>query len=1063
MWGTQFKTIVMTFILLFSLKVMSAEYFVSSSGSDTNSGSSTSPFKTIQKGVSIAKAGDIITVRPGVYAAATMNVSGSSSAPITLRAQYPAISNPEASRSRIVGGGSGKGLSVNGAYWIIDGFEITKFGTGIGLESNANRPVVRQNVIHNNSGQGVQCWKCNYSLIEKNHFLDPGPPYPDLGNAVMDYGVNFYVSTGNKVLNNYFFGKFNHDISIKYLVRDTLIAYNTFEGCMLQCIELGQTPDIAEEGGDKTSHNAIVEYNIFRDAVDAKTGAFYRHHNSININNIVNVIIRSNFFENNTGYPIKTLYSDFAGSQHIGVEPSGAKIYGNTIVNQRTKDPYSGAGTAAYAIRINVRQTSSEDLIEIYNNTVNGVRNFSYRESGTKVISHNNLANDPSQLVGPLSVFDPYANRGPRPVLQPNWAPVQAYRLIAGSRHIDAGTNVGLPYSGTAPDLGSNEFIAKLTSSPAPAPAPASCVFNGKTIASGSSVTAFRASSVPYGSTCASESRLCTNGVLSGSFAYASCSVEAPKPPLISSAPLVSNVTTSSVTIKWSLSEPSTGQIEYGPTTAYGSLSTLESRLLSSHTQVLSGLSAGTVYHFRVISKNAAGAQVVSSDLSFKTQDPPPPPLPTGSVEIAVVGDPAVGSYSVQAKTTFTVDISVQFFDNGTLVKTEHSAPYCLTPELSSQCTASKLGAGTHNLMAVVLAADGKTVLAKASRSIVEAAPAPTPAPSASCNYNVSTLAQLKSSLSLAKSGQVICVSDSAVIDVTSEATLTIPGGVTLRSGRSSAIPASGASLGGKIKSMATTARPPLMQTGGDGVKIIGLRFEGPVKDPKAAEGKTLIANGQTNTFHGKYASRGISIRHGRTLIENTELYGFGHYAISVSAGVENIVRNSFMHHNQLYGLGYGVMTSGASSTLITNNIFDYNRHAIASTGATGNKYEASYNVSYRHHIDLKSNHEFDVHGQGDSAGQHSGGVAGAFFSIHHNTFYVTTNKAFLLRGIPSEGVRIFSNRVVQSTFSAAFAGTGGGEVAIAENMAYHTGNVFSISQPASFPVYSRTVYPDVP
>src|SRR5882757_9393373 len=53
-----------------------------------------------------------------------------------------------------------------------------------------------------------------------------------------------------------------------------------------------------------------------------------------------------------------------------------------------------------------------------------------------------------------------------------------------------------------------------------------SCTFNGKTIASGSSVTAYLASSVPSGQTCKSQARTCSNGTLSGTYAYASCSVQ---------------------------------------------------------------------------------------------------------------------------------------------------------------------------------------------------------------------------------------------------------------------------------------------------------------------------------------------------------------------------------------------------------------------------------------------------------------------------------------------------------------------------------------------------------
>jgi hypothetical protein len=53
-----------------------------------------------------------------------------------------------------------------------------------------------------------------------------------------------------------------------------------------------------------------------------------------------------------------------------------------------------------------------------------------------------------------------------------------------------------------------------------------SCTFNGKAIASGSSVTAYLASSVASGQTCKNQARTCSNGTLSGTYAYASCSVQ---------------------------------------------------------------------------------------------------------------------------------------------------------------------------------------------------------------------------------------------------------------------------------------------------------------------------------------------------------------------------------------------------------------------------------------------------------------------------------------------------------------------------------------------------------
>jgi len=54
------------------------------------------------------------------------------------------------------------------------------------------------------------------------------------------------------------------------------------------------------------------------------------------------------------------------------------------------------------------------------------------------------------------------------------------------------------------------------------------CSFNGVAVGHGSSVTGYQASTVPFGTSCAAESRYCSNGSLSGSYAYASCGVTPP-------------------------------------------------------------------------------------------------------------------------------------------------------------------------------------------------------------------------------------------------------------------------------------------------------------------------------------------------------------------------------------------------------------------------------------------------------------------------------------------------------------------------------------------------------
>jgi glucose/arabinose dehydrogenase len=89
-------------------------------------------------------------------------------------------------------------------------------------------------------------------------------------------------------------------------------------------------------------------------------------------------------------------------------------------------------------------------------------------------------------------------------------------------------------------------------------------------------------------------------------------------PPVIS-AVASSNITSSSARITWTTDEPATSQVEYGTTTAYGSATPVDSTLTTSHTVLLSGLAAQTLYNYRVRSSDAAGNLRVGANLTFTT------------------------------------------------------------------------------------------------------------------------------------------------------------------------------------------------------------------------------------------------------------------------------------------------------------------------------------------------------------------------------------------------------------------------------------------------------------
>jgi chitodextrinase len=101
-------------------------------------------------------------------------------------------------------------------------------------------------------------------------------------------------------------------------------------------------------------------------------------------------------------------------------------------------------------------------------------------------------------------------------------------------------------------------------------------------------------------------------------------SIRTPFAPSDTTPPIISNVRVSYTTrisarITWTTNEPSDSQVAYGRTTAYGSKTSLNTAMVTSHSITINGLSSRTTYHFRVYSKDASANLSVSSDKWFTT------------------------------------------------------------------------------------------------------------------------------------------------------------------------------------------------------------------------------------------------------------------------------------------------------------------------------------------------------------------------------------------------------------------------------------------------------------
>ena len=145
------------------------------------------------------------------------------------------------------------------------------------------------------------------------------------------------------------------------------------------------------------------------------------------------------------------------------------------------------------------------------------------------------------------------------------------------------------------------------------------------------------------------------------------------------------NVTSSSATIAWTTNKPTDSQVEYGLTGAYGSITTLDTSLVTSHSAQLSQLTANATYYYRIKSKDAAGnlatwTQWVTTSLATTTtttttsSDTTSPSVPTNLVATVISSSQINLSWSASTDNTEVTGYKV--YRDGSLFTSSVLSPY---------------------------------------------------------------------------------------------------------------------------------------------------------------------------------------------------------------------------------------------------------------------------------------------------------------------------------------------------------------------------------------------------
>jgi hypothetical protein len=182
------------------LNISAGTYYISLLGDDSHTGTMELPFKTIEKGIAIAVAGDTIFVRGGTYnILTTLKIAkiGNENENFHLMAYTGERVLLDCSGQAL--SGSNRGVLLTGSYWHIEGFDISGAGdNGMKIEKGSYNQIVNCAFYRNrDSGLQIGNGSSNNRIINCDSYYNADPP--DFGDAdgfaaKLDVGTENYFS-----------------------------------------------------------------------------------------------------------------------------------------------------------------------------------------------------------------------------------------------------------------------------------------------------------------------------------------------------------------------------------------------------------------------------------------------------------------------------------------------------------------------------------------------------------------------------------------------------------------------------------------------------------------------------------------------------------------------------------------------------------------------------------------------------------------------------------------------------------------------------------------------------
>lgn len=445
------------------------EWAVSPSGNDSNPGTAAAPFKTLAKGIASVGPGEVLRVMGGSYPETLVltGKDGNANAKITIQGE---------GKPKITGAGSGSSAIVQfkARFWVVDGFDIDAQSTthwAASFDGNTEGSILANSELHNGTGSaGVNVYgNSTGAIIENNHIHNFRKSNDD------SHGIVVQTTTHNTVIRN----NDIHDVSgdsVQCLGPEGYSNNPPADGLVIESNHFYKAPNegLGENAVDiKTCHNVTIRNNRmhgFRTAPanqGAKGDAVVVHLSAKNV-----TVEGNEIFDSGKGIAL-------GGNRLGGPMPAGVVIRRNNIHDLVKEGVMEGTGIrvensdAAVIVQNTIWNVPGYGMV-LGHGTNGPTQNLTLKNN---IIGGTGLALDMGgflpgmQADGNLYAAGAQFRKGDgTTVAFTQWQQAgqdahsvtgdpgfQSGSFAPGATAVDKGQNVGLSFCGAAPDIGSTE------------------------------------------------------------------------------------------------------------------------------------------------------------------------------------------------------------------------------------------------------------------------------------------------------------------------------------------------------------------------------------------------------------------------------------------------------------------------------------------------------------------------------------------------------------------------------------------------------------------------------